>query len=41
MMREFIQNSEEEFEMEPQDLEAMPDSELNEYIAFLDYLWTK
>jgi hypothetical protein len=38
---EFIQESENEFEMEPQDLDSMTYEELNKYLDFLDYLWTK
>lgn len=39
--REFIRQSEEEFEMDEQNLDYMSDKGLNEYIDFLDYLWTK
>jgi hypothetical protein len=34
-------DSEEEFGMEPRDLDPMTDEELHEYLEFLDYLWTK
>lgn len=39
--REFIRNSEKEFEMEPANLEEMTADELNSHIDFLDYLWGK
>jgi hypothetical protein len=39
--RTFIMDSEEEFGMEPRDLDSMTDEELHEYLEFLDYLWTK
>jgi hypothetical protein len=39
--RDFIRNSEEEFGMEPRDLDVMTDEELHKYLEFLDYLWTK
>jgi hypothetical protein len=39
--REFIQQSENEFGMEPQNLDSMTQEELNKYLNFLDYLWTK
>jgi hypothetical protein len=39
--REFIRESEEEFELIPKDLDSMTDKLLNKYIDFLDYLWTK
>lgn len=39
--REFIRESENEFEMEPKDLDNVDDGELNAYLDFLDYLWTK
>lgn len=39
--REFIRNSEREFGMRMADIENMSEEELNGYIDFLDYLWTK
>lgn len=39
--REFIRESEEEFGLEYRDLESMTDKELNDYVEYLDYLWTK
>lgn len=39
--REFIRESEEEFELEKMDLDNMSDENLTEYINFLDYLWSK
>ena len=39
--RTFIRDSEEEFGMEPRDLDSMTDEKLHEYLEFLDYLWTK
>lgn len=39
--RDFIRSSENEFCMEPRDIDTMTDQELNEYIEFLDYLWDK
>lgn len=39
--REFIVNSEKEFEIAHEDLDSMTDKELNKYIDFLDYLWEK
>jgi hypothetical protein len=39
--REFIKQSENEFGMEPQNLDSMSQEELNKYLNFLDYLWTK
>jgi hypothetical protein len=39
--RDFISSSENEFCMEPRDIDSMTDQELNEYIDFLDYLWDK
>jgi hypothetical protein len=39
--RTFIMDSEEEFGMEPRDLDSMTDEELHDYLGFLDYLWTK
>jgi len=38
---EFIRNSEKAFEMEVKALEIMSNTELNNYINFLDYLWEK
>lgn len=45
-LREFIRESEKEFEMEPKNFDNMGESilddiALNHYIEFLDYLWTK
>jgi hypothetical protein len=39
--REFIRESENEFEMEPRDLDKMSDTDLNSYFYFLDDLWLK
>lgn len=39
--REFIQNSEDEFEIERHPLDEMSDEELNNHLEFLDYLWGK
>lgn len=39
--REFIRGSEKEFEMEPEDLDAMNTESLTKYLDFLDYLWLK
>lgn len=39
--REFIVDSENDFDLEIKDLDNMSDEELNKYINFLDYLWTK
>lgn len=39
--REFIQNSEEEFELIPQDITGMSVKHLNEYLDFIDYIWEK
>ena len=39
--REFIRQSEEEFEMIHAPLDAMTETELNRHLDFLDYLWTK
>jgi hypothetical protein len=39
--RQFIRSSEKEFEMKRADIENMDEEELNGYIEFLDYLWTK
>ena len=39
--REFIRQSEEEFEFRPRDLDSMSYSELNGYLDFLDDLWRK
>jgi hypothetical protein len=39
--REFIRNSEDEFGMEHEDIDSFSDEKLNEYLGFLDYLWTK
>lgn len=39
--REFIRESEKEFEIAPKDLESMSEKELMKYLDFLDYLWTK
>lgn len=40
-LREFIQNTEKEFELIPKNLDGMSDKLLNEYLDFLDYLWEK
>jgi hypothetical protein len=39
--REYIRNSEVEFGMEHMDIDNFDDENLNEYLEFLDYLWTK
>lgn len=39
--REFIRNSEENFEMDKADIDSMDDKSLNDYVEFLDYLWSK
>jgi hypothetical protein len=39
--REFIIHSEMVFEAPPQDLDSMNDEQLNRYLDFMDYLWTK
>lgn len=39
--REYIQNTEKEFGLTPADLENMSDKKLNNYLDFLDDLWTK
>lgn len=39
--REFIRESEEMYGFEHRDLESMTDEELNKWVEFLDYLWTK
>lgn len=39
--REFIRQSEEEFGIEPENIDEMYDSELREYMEQLDYLWEK
>lgn len=39
--RNFIRTSEDEFGMEPRDIDNMTDKELDTYFEFLDYLWDK
>lgn len=39
--REFIKESEEEFELLPCDLDKMSDENLNQYLNFMDDLWLK
>lgn len=39
--RQFIENSELEFDLIPKDLDNMSEKLLNEYLEFLDYLWEK
>lgn len=39
--REFIKDSEREFEIERVDIDNLEARVLNRYIEFLDYLWTK
>jgi hypothetical protein len=39
--REFIQQSEEEFGLEHENLDLMTNKHLNKYMDFLDYLWEK
>lgn len=38
---EYIKEAEEEFGLESLDLDSMTSEELNEYLDFLDVLWTK
>lgn len=40
-LREFIRNTEEEFNIQPADLEALTQKELNNYVGVLDELWGK
>jgi hypothetical protein len=37
--REFILNSEDEFELEHSDIDTMTEEELEDYIEYLDTLW--
>lgn len=39
--REFIRESEKEFELEEQNLDKISDKNLNAYFEFLCYLWEK
>jgi hypothetical protein len=39
--REFIENTEREFELVPQDLDKMTDKQFNHYVDFLSYIWDK
>lgn len=39
--RQFIRESEKEFEMAPEPIDSYPDDELNMYVMELDYLWEK
>ena len=39
--REFIQESEKEFELAPANLDEFSDQKLTNYLEFMDYLWTK
>lgn len=39
--REFINESEHEFDLLPCDLDKMKDSHINRYMEFLDDLWSK
>ena len=39
--REFIRESEEEFEIAPADLDSMDEKQLENYVDFLDDLWLK
>jgi hypothetical protein len=39
--REFIRQSEKEFDMKEENLDNMDEQNLNDYLEFLDYLWTK
>lgn len=39
--REFIVNTEQEFDLMTKDLDGMNDKQLNEYLEFLDYIWDK
>lgn len=38
---EFIRESEEELGLDPRDLLTITDEQLQEYVEWLDYLWTK
>lgn len=40
-LREFISNSEKEFNMTQADIDNMADLDLQVYVDFLDYLWEK
>ena len=40
-LRDFIRNSETEFEFAHVDIDNMPDEELEEYVEWLDDLWGK
>lgn len=40
-LKQFIRNSEKEFELEPANLGDMTRNELNNYINFLGDLWSK
>lgn len=40
-LREFIRNSEKEFEFKCIDIDNMSDDELEEYVEWLDDLWGK
>lgn len=40
-LREFIRNTENEFDLVEEDLESMSDEEFEEYVEFLDDLWNK
>jgi hypothetical protein len=39
--REYIRESEEEFGIDPKELDNMKDYEIHQYINWLDYLWEK
>ncbi|MBU8770322.1 hypothetical protein [Cytobacillus oceanisediminis] len=39
--REFIRNTEKEFELDPAPLDELTAIELNEYLEFLDDMWLK
>jgi hypothetical protein len=39
--REFIRESEFEFGLKQEDIDSFDDEKLNEYLEFMDYLWTK
>lgn len=39
--REFIRNSEKEFEIEKANLDLMNEKELKDYLEFIDYLYEK
>ena len=40
-LREYIRHSEEQLGLDPSNIEDMKDSEIDEYVEFIDYVWTK